>query len=129
MQQKLVIGLFSLMSITAAIPAFAQGEDSCYIEFAVSTPPVEFNQSVAFNVTNDYGFSKSITLKGGSAPQVIDKLLCVDAPYTISASQYSTPANQLAPGIGQCSLRAGSVMLNAPYNSVSVVFPNDFVCN
>lgn len=104
---------------------------SCKVQVAVATPPVEFNQSVAFNLTNDGGFSKSITLKGGSAPQFIEKLPCSNLFYTITATQYNTPSNdaRLMQGIGLCSLRAGSISLNGSDNSVSVVFPYDFVCN
>lgn len=128
MNRKFAVGLVSFLGISAAMPALAQEENSCYIELAVSSPPVELSQSVAFNVSTDYGFSQSRTLKGGSAPQTIEQLPCTDTPYTISASLYSAHANQLT-AVGQCLLKAGQISLSAPYNSVSVVFPNDFVCN
>lgn len=128
MQNKLALGLLSLISITTAAPAFSLEENSCYIEVAVSSPPVDTKERVAFNVTNNLGFSKSVTLIGGSAPQVLDKLLCTDASYAVSATLFSSPRQELAASVGQCKLKTGEVTLKFPNNSVSVVFPNDFDC-
>ncbi|CEG55918.1 hypothetical protein [Legionella fallonii] len=123
----------SLSIILSTAPQYVlASDDTCEIHVAVSSPPVLPNNNVAFNVTNDNGLSKSIILQGGSAPKTIGKLICSSSPYTVSATMYSTPQNsaaKLAPPIGQCSLRAGNVILNGPNNSVAVVFPNDFNCN
>lgn len=130
MLSKYIVASLSLAAIFASLPAYADNDDSCAIQFAVSTPPIQPNQNVAFNVTNDNGLSKSITLAGGSAPQFIDNLQCGNYTYTVSATAYSTPSNnsRSASAIGECVLKAGAVYLNGSNNSVSLVFPNDFVC-
>ena len=123
----------TLSVVALSIPHFAHAnDDSCEIQVAVSSPPIQPDQSVAFNVTNDNGLSKSIILQGGSSPKTIGKLTCSPMPYTISATQFSTLPNMIAINsqqIGQCMLKAGNVFLNGSNNSVSVVFPNDFICN
>ncbi|MCL9685275.1 hypothetical protein [Legionella maioricensis] len=119
----------SLVAVIAPHYAYAN-DDSCEIQVAVSSPPILPNNSVAFNVTNDEGLSKSVTLRGGSAPKTIEKLNCSPRPYTVSATLYSNaPLAKLAPPIGECTLKAGNVILNGFNNSVAVVFPNDFICN
>ena len=129
MIKKIITTIVLVISIAAS--AYAENEMSCKVQVAVSTPPVQLDQNVAFNATNEFGFSNSITLNGGSGPQFIDKLPCISAPLTITATIYSTPSNTLfrGPSIGQCTLKAGYVILNEPNNSVSVVFPYDFNCN
>lgn len=121
----------SLLAIGFMSAPQANNLDSCFVEVAVSTPPVELSSNVAFNVTNEDGISRSITLSGGSAPKTIEKLPCLSSPYIITATEYETPPNQLmASGeVGQCRLKVGAVMLSAPTSSVSVVFPQDFECN
>ncbi|ARB93735.1 hypothetical protein [Legionella longbeachae] len=131
MLKKVLFTTFSIMSFSVILPTYANTDMSCKIQVAVSTPPITFDQNVAFNVTNQLGLSKSITLNGGSSPQYIEKLPCISEPLTISATVYSTPVNGWlqGPAIGQCILKAGPVVLNGPENSVSVVFPYDFNCN
>ncbi len=123
----------SLSIMISTVPQYVfANDDSCEIHVAVSSPPILPNDNVAFNVTNDNGLSKSIILQGGSTPKTIGQLLCSSSPYTISATKYSTPQNNVAklgPVIGECSLKAGNITLNGPNNSVAVVFPNDFICN
>lgn len=131
MMNKLLATTLSLVAMT--IPHYVHAnDDSCEIQVAISSPQIQPDQSVAFNVTNDNGLSKSIILQGGSTPKTIGKLTCSPAPYTISATQFYTLPNMNAknsPQIGQCILKAGTVVLNGSNNSVSVVFPNDFICN
>lgn len=119
--------------VATALPQFVYANDySCEIQVAVSTPPVLPNNSVAFNITNDEGLSKSVILQGGSAPKTIEKLVCSVHPYTVSATQYfsePTAVAKFARPIGECTLKAGNVILNGSNNSVAVVFPNDFICN
>ncbi|KTC80285.1 MULTISPECIES: hypothetical protein [Legionella] len=131
MLKKVIVATLSIINFSVFLPAYANEDLSCKVEVAVATPPVQFDQNVAFNVTNEFGLSKSLTLLGGKAPQFIDKLPCSPAPLTISATLYSTPTHSLLQGpiIGQCVLKAGQVMLNGSDNSVSVVFPYDFNCN
>ncbi|CAM2923893.1 Uncharacterised protein [Legionella steigerwaltii] len=131
MLKKVIVATLSLISFSAFLPAYANEDLSCKVEVAVATPPVQFDQNVAFNVTNEFGLGRSLTLGGGKAPQFIDRIPCSSAPLTISATLYSTPLNSLFQGpiIGQCVLKAGPVILNGPDNSVSVVFPYDFNCN
>jgi hypothetical protein len=129
MLKNIIATTFSLITIVAPQYVYAN-DDSCEVQVAVSSPPILPNNSVAFNVTNDQGLSKSVTLRGGNAPKIIEKLSCSPLPYTISATLYSNaPNTKLAPPIGQCTLKAGNVNLNGSYNSVAVVFPNDFICN
>jgi hypothetical protein len=128
MFKKLGLITLSLVSLSV-VPAHASGETGCSVQVAVSTPPVLPDQNVAFNVTNGFGFSKSITLRGGNGPQNIEGISCSSDPLTISATLYTTPADNLqSPAIGQCTLKAGSILLSGPENSVSVVFPYDFIC-
>lgn len=131
MLKKTIIATLSLASLTTVFPVYADEDMSCKVEVAVSAPPVRSDQYVAFNVTSEFGFSKSITLHGVSAPQFINHLPCSQALLNISATLYSIPTDMLssAPVIGQCTLKAGPITLNAPENSVSVVFPYDFNCN
>lgn len=131
MFKKLMATTLSMVAIT--IPQYVHAnDDSCEIQVAVSSPPIQPDQSVAFNVTNDNGLSKSIILQGGSSPKTIGKLTCSPIPYTISATPFYTPPNMISKNnqqIGQCMLKAGTIYLNGSNNSVSVVFPNDFICN
>jgi hypothetical protein len=130
MLKKVILITLSLVSLSAVLPAYADDEMSCMIQVAVATPPITLDQNVAFNVTNEFGFSKAITLKGGSWPQFIERLPCSSAPLTISATVYATPSNAFqGPSIGQCALRVGPIVLAGLENSVSVVFPYDFICN
>lgn len=132
MLKKLTAGALSVVALTSMTPVFANDDmNSCKIEVAVSTPPVALDMSVVFNLTTANKFNKSITLKGGSAPQFLENLPCSEV-YTITATTYTTPSNtgvRAETGIGQCTLRAGQVAMNGPENSISVVFPNDFICN
>ncbi|MGQ3890045.1 hypothetical protein ACQUW5_13570 [Legionella sp. CNM-1927-20] len=124
---KLILTVLGLMF---SLSSYAQNMDSCKIQVAVSTPPIDSTQQVAFNITNYQGVTKSITLKGGSAPSFISELPCTDIPYIVSATLYNIPSKSLqqpAP-IGQCTLRAGYILLGSKDNSASVVFPQDFNC-
>ncbi|WP_131781319.1 hypothetical protein [Legionella gresilensis] len=120
----------AILGLMFGFSSYAQNIDSCQIQVAVSTPPVDFSQQVAFNVTNYQSVTKSITLRGGSAPQFISELPCTDIPYVISATLYTSPSKSLLQPklIGQCTLRAGHIILGSKDNSASVVFPQDFVC-
>ncbi|KTD69135.1 MULTISPECIES: hypothetical protein [Legionella] len=131
MLKKALVATLSIISCSVFLPVYANEDLSCKVEVAVATPPVQFDQNVAFNVTNEFGFARSLTMLGGKAPQSIDKIPCSPAPLTISATLYTTPLHSMFQGpiIGQCVLKAGPVILNGPDNSVSVVFPNDFNCN
>ncbi|KTD40482.1 hypothetical protein [Legionella parisiensis] len=129
MLKKMITATLCMINLSVFIPAYADEDLSCKVEVAVATPPVQFDQNVAFNVTNEFGLSKSLTLPGGKAPQFIDKLPCTPAPLTISATVYSTPTLLQGPAIGQCVLKAGPVILDGSDNSVSVVFPYDFNCS
>lgn len=128
MVKKLMVLLVATSTCLAAFPVLAAVE-SCKVQVAVSTPPVMANQNVAFNITSST--NKSLTLKGGDAPQIIDGLACgSDIGYTISATLYDAPAKnpkKNAP-IGQCVLKAGTVTLAFPGDSIAVVFPQDFSC-
>ena len=135
MLKKLISGTFSLLALTTVTSVFADDVSYCKVEVAVSTPPIQINQNVAFNVSSD-SFNKSITLKGGSAPAFIDKIPCTydsHALFIVSATLYNTPSNDLnrsaLPHIGQCELKAGPLSMDGANNSLSVVFPNDFICN
>lgn len=131
MLQKTILTFISIVSLFAFYPAYAESDLSCRIQVAVSTPPIDIDQNVAFNVVNDYGFGKSITLRGGNQPQFIEKIPCTSAPLTISATPYTVAANGLLQGtsIGQCILKSGPILLHSAENNVSVVFPYDFKCN
>ena len=134
MSHKLAISIIAILATSTYLPAYADdtGYSSCFVEVAVASPPVNPNERVVFNVSNERGTNNSTTLKGGSAPQTLKNLICSNIPYTITATLYSTPSTefmQMAQGIGQCVLKAGAIVLNEPDNSVSVVFPYDFNCN
>lgn len=122
----------SLVAMMACLPVHADNYTSCSVELAVSSPPVKSDQYVAFNVRNEDGINRSITLSGGSGPVTFEQLICSDMPYTVSATLYSRATNQLTydapPAIGQCELRAGSIVLGAANSSLSAVFPKDFDC-
>lgn len=121
----------SLTILSMATPCCVHAnDDSCEIQVAVSSPPVQPDQKVAFNINNDNGVSKSTILAGGDSSKIIGKLTCSPLPYTISATQYFTlPQKLMSQPIGECVLKAGPVILNGSNNSVTVVFPNDFICN
>lgn len=125
MLKKLVATSLSFIAITAYIPAHAESH-TCSVEVAVSTAAVEARTNIAFNITNEAGVNRSITLSNTSNPQVIDNLLCSTSPYMITATAYLAPA---AAHIGECRLKAGAIVLGDKYSSVSVVYPDDFRCN
>jgi hypothetical protein len=131
MLNKFVATTLSLIAFT--VPQYVHAnDDSCEIQVAVSSPPIQPDQSIAFNVTNDNGLSKSIIVQGGGSPKIIGKLTCSPTPYTISATAFFNLPNMITNNgqpIGQCMLKAGNVFLSGSNNSVSVVFPNDFICN
>lgn len=131
MLKKVILSALAVISLSTILPAYADEDMSCMVQFAVASPPIQQDANVAFNVNNDNGFSKSITLRAGSEPQVIERLPCSAVPLTISATLYSTSSNTLALGpiIGKCALKAGPILLNGSDNSVSVVFPYDFICD
>lgn len=134
MLKKIIITSAALLSISTA---YAQDNyNSCAIEIAVATPPIGYNEKVAFNVTCDRGTNQSVTIRGGEGARTIGGLVCSGDPYNVTATFYSSPAYQLLDNlgiihqpIGQCSLKAGLVTLNGPFNIASVVFPQDFVCS
>jgi hypothetical protein len=131
MLNKFMITTFTVLGLSVCLNVQADNLDTCFVQVAVATPPVQLDVNVAFNVGSDYGISKSLTLKGGSAPETIDKLPCSPNPFTISATRYSTPSNDsfyMLPPIGQCSLKAGLVFLSGDANSATFVFPYDFNC-
>lgn len=132
MIHQFLVTTFSIISLSTFMPTFAYAEESsCAVHVAVSSP-VPLEHSVAFNVTNEDGLSKSIILGGGSGPKTIENLLCSRAPYSISATEFFNSSylkTKTNPAIGQCKLRAGNVILNGTNNSVTVVFPQDFICN
>ncbi len=126
------ITALSLVSLALMSAGHADEANSCYVEVAVSSPPVERSASVAFNVNNDRGDSGSIVLEAGSHPKKITKLPCTDSLYTISATEFYTDQGNIStasPTIGQCYLKAGGVALTRPGNSVAVVYPFDFQCS
>ena len=134
MFNKLKIPTVLLIATTVFIPAYAadNGYSTCSVEVAISTPPVQPNERVIFNVSSERGTNKSITLKGGSLPYTFANLICSGTPYNISATLYSAPSGTLLPGaqaIGQCVLKAGDIVMDEENDSVSVVFPYDFNCN
>ncbi|STX51975.1 Uncharacterised protein [Legionella busanensis] len=120
----------AIVGLILSYSSYAQNIDTCQIQFAVSTPPIALDQQVAFNVTNYQNVTKSVTLQGGSAPQFISELPCNDIPYVISATLYNLPSKSLLQPnpIGQCTLKAGHIILGSKDNSASVVFPQDFIC-
>ncbi len=119
----------SLLIAVLSLPGYANDQENCAVELAVASPPVLEHEYVAFNITSDVGVSRSATLSKGSAPRMMDKLPCSEMPYKISATHYSHQINELTTGtIGQCYLKAGAIVLSKPNSSVSVVFPQDFVC-
>ncbi|WP_419418950.1 hypothetical protein ACNVED_10395 [Legionella sp. D16C41] len=122
--------IFTGTALLFSLSSYAENINSCQIEVAVATPPVAMDQRVAFNATNYQGIIKSITLKGGSAPYLITELPCSDVPYTISATLYTSGSNQLFNNtpIGECTLKAGPVVLGSENSTISVVFPHDFNC-
>ncbi len=132
MLNKLSIATLAILTLTTYIPAYADDYSSCSIEVAVATPPVNLNETVIFNVTNERGTNNAFSLKGGSAPHTFTNLICSNIPYNLTATIYASPSNgtlDVVPGVGQCSLKAGVIVLNGPENSASVVFPYDFNCN
>ncbi|WED42191.1 hypothetical protein [Legionella cardiaca] len=121
----------TLACILPSVSAYAENDLSCKVEVAVATPPVQLTQNVAFNITpaNNDGSSKSLTVRGGSAPQIIDGIACFFA-YNISATAYSTPSiGVIRSSIGECTLKGGNLFFNNSGDNISVVFPNDFICN
>ncbi|KTD08707.1 hypothetical protein [Legionella jamestowniensis] len=128
MMNKFFVGSFFTVSIIASASSYADNDFSCKVEVAVATPPIQLTQNVSFNVTSveNSGPIRSITLKGGSAPQFLD-VACFHT-YIVSATAY--PAlNSRNNAIGECILKAGNIAFNYSGDTVSVVFPNDFICN
>lgn len=126
--------VITVLAILGTVPyAAANAGDAyttCSIEVAVASPPVQSTERVVFNVSSERGTNRSITLKGGSAPTTFMNLICSGVPYTISATLYTSPTpSHRASAIGQCVLKAGDVVMDEAYNSISVVFPNDFKCS
>ena len=133
MFNKLAITTLVIMGTAAYAPAHADDSySSCAVEVAVASSHIKSNESVVFNVSNERGTNRSITMKSGDAPKMFGYLICSSIPYNITATLYSSTTNaplHTTQGIGQCTLKAGLVILNEAYNSVSVVFPNDFYCD
>ncbi|WP_133127951.1 hypothetical protein [Legionella nagasakiensis] len=130
MLKELVATTLSVITMGTILPAHAEKiADSCFVEVAISSPPVLPSERVAFNVSNNSGIYRSLTLSGGSAAKIIEKLPCYNV-YAVSATLYSNDSNPLmnAPVIGQCTLKAGEIALNDPSSNISVVFPFDFNC-
>jgi hypothetical protein len=129
----------SALSLIALSLAHADGDSNnnsgqCYIEVAVSSPPVDQSESVAFNASNtaqDTNINYSVTVTGGSAPKKMDNVPCAPTPYYITATPYNSPTNAKLKtfAVGRCDLKNGPVSLTGEGNSVSVVFPDDFECN
>ncbi|CEK09928.1 hypothetical protein [Legionella hackeliae] len=128
MLNKFSAASFGILCL-ATSTVYAENDFSCKVQVAVSTPPVLLTDNVAFNINSvdGTGPNKSMTLKGGSAPQLLD-VACYYA-YTISATIYPTPSSRLMSPIGECSLKAGNIAFNYSNDNISVVFPNDFICN
>jgi hypothetical protein len=127
MLKKILVGTLSIIAITASTYGFAN-DDTCGVQIAVSVPAIPLEHSVAFNVTNGVGTSKSLFMKAGSPPMVIGNLNCSSQAYTVSATVFSNGLLNIQP-IGEYSLKAGEVLLNGSNNSIAVVFPNDFIIN
>ncbi|MGQ3891683.1 hypothetical protein [Legionella sp. CNM-4043-24] len=123
MKNVLAVTLFA-----ASLPVSAYAmEQSCYVQVAVSSNAGS-GQNVAFNVTNtEMGLNRSLTVSGNGSPQIIPDLPCVASEYTISATGY-TPQH-IAQSVGICALKSGAVFLSNAGDNVSVVFPEDFVCD
>ncbi len=130
MLNKSVITLSAILSMMPYAVAYSNDAyTTCAIEVAVASP-VQSSERVVFNVSSERGTNRSITLKGGSAPTTFMNLICSGVPYTISATLYSAPPPSFQKSaIGQCVLKAGDVVMDEAYNSISVVFPNDFKCS
>lgn len=124
MFNKFIMLAFSIFLFSGSMYA---ADDSCSVTLAISTPPIKKDQSVAINISNTQGFSKSLIMQGGTTPQAIDKIVCSKVPYSISATLFSSGTDLQT--IGACHLKSGSVVLGGPNSSVSVVFPNDFKCS
>ena len=124
--------LLSIIALTIATPVLAADVSDCKVSLAISTPPVQPNQRVSFNVTGTYT-NNSIVLDEKNASKTIDGLVCSDKePYLISATLWSTSMRSLTESkkpVGQCILKSGPIILGSSENSVSVVFPYDFICN
>lgn len=122
---KLISALALNFSIT--LYAFADTSNNCFIELAVA----EKNSRlfVAFNASDSYGFSRSITLLESSGPAKMESIPCSPNVINITATPYSqSEISMSTKTIGSCVLKSGGVVLNSPGSSVSVVFPYDFNC-
>lgn len=130
MLNKSVVTMLALLSAFPFASSYADDYTSCSIEVAVATPPVQATERVVFNVTSERGTNRSIALKGGSAPSTFTNLICSGVPYVVSATLYTTPSFvPMAMPVGQCVLKAGPVIMDEAFNSVSVVYPHDFQCS
>ncbi|MCP0913135.1 MULTISPECIES: hypothetical protein [Legionella] len=125
---KKIIKITAITWTAGMLSVHAANPDSCSIEVAVATPPVQEYEHVAFNASNEIGVNRALTLSGGSAPKTMEKLPCSNSPYIISATHYGFLDKQAKNAVGQCQLKAGAIVLSHLNSSVSVVFPNDFVC-
>ncbi len=128
MLKKLIISGYVVLAMT--IPQHSAAQDnSCEVQVAVASPPVPRDNSVAFNISNEQGVNKSFILDAGNQPKTITNLSCLPSPYLISASLFAQTPNQLNnQPIGQCTLKAGYILLKSSNSSASVVFPYDFNC-
>lgn len=134
MLKKILFTSAALLTISTSYAV--DNYNSCAVEIAVATPPIGYNEKVAFNVTSDRGTNQSVTIRGGDGARKIAGLICSGDPFRVTATFYSTPSYKLLDQIGviqqpvgQCSLTVGSITLNGPFNIASVVFPQDFTCN
>ncbi len=129
-QAILLTTVIALSSIL--VPAYANSDTSCAVEVAVAVSamaPAGQKHYVAFNVANENGLNRSITLSMGQGPTVIRDIPCANGDVTISATAYTVNDDtySLLEPVGKCRLK-GSVSLRYPGDSVSVVYPFDFVC-
>ncbi|MBA3535816.1 MAG: hypothetical protein H0T84_04285 [Tatlockia sp.] len=134
MLNKIMVASLTAIMLIGINSVFADAIDpinSCKVVVSVSTPPVKYNESVFFNITSDTT-NNSAVVNGGASSQTIYDLVCSQkSPYIISATHFSSPSNLTVDNnhpVGKCVLKAGPITLGLPGNSVSVVFPNDFIC-
>lgn len=134
MLNKIMVASLTVIMLIGFRSVFAEAIDpmnSCKVVVSVSTPPVKYNESVFFNITSDTT-NNSAVVNGGASSQTIYDLVCsTKNPYIISATHFNSLSNLTVNDknpVGKCVLKAGPITLGLPGNSVSVVFPNDFIC-
>jgi hypothetical protein len=128
MLKKIILYGCAFASLIAAQGASAD-DNSCEIQVAVASPPISLDSSVSFNITNEEGAHRSFVLPAGNPSKIISNVSCSPYPYMISATLFSyRPPKPLMNPIGECILKAGHVLLQAPNSSASVIFPQDFIC-